>query len=448
MKKSINKMLILLAGLFFIVLSVVVSFDIMSEDTEAYAKQQSSKQFYNIVEIYKSTDLFILGDASYSNTVFVLKNDIDLDVDVAWKSDAAKCTDSFGWVPIQALLINCSFDGGGFTIKNLSMTHDHDYIGLFSVTNLNISNLNIEKATVIGTNNPDSTVGVLAGVSNGKITNVHITDSYVEGGIVGGIAGLSYNTVINSSYEGVVVGESIAGGLFGLKADDYIENCMALGSVSARIAGGLIGFFSDYVEIAVANCYADVVVCTQYEDYSYVGSFVGILHDLVKIVNSFTNELCAPIGSNDIGAGWAVLKPEDLDYKTGLDIDDTNDEQVLDYVNDEKIVDGTNDTKVEDDTNYKKVDDDVVYNGVLTVLDKKERSVFESFASLDFTNYFTWKDGKLQQRTIALVCYGDDVAGTITGDRAYYVEDEYAKLFYTVSPSLTSKIVVDNLIVN
>ena len=96
--------------------------------------------------------------------------------------------------------------------------------------------------------------GFITGYFKGKVKNLKIVDSYIEGqDSVGGICGSDYaGLVSNCSFDGTVIGNLYVGGICGhVEARDYIvEKCTNTGKVSgAKCVGGIVGYADCLIKI-------------------------------------------------------------------------------------------------------------------------------------------------------------------------------------------------------
>mgnify|MGYP007083915751 FL=1 len=122
------------------------------------------------------------------------------------------------WTPIgtPGAAYAGTFDGNGYSISGLYVNDaDLDHVGLF-------------------------------GMSEGKICNVRIMDSYLLGRIaVGAVCGYNDGTIRQCAVEGVVKGSTSVGGICGVNDSAIlgrIQNCQNAASVSADAnAGGICG---------------------------------------------------------------------------------------------------------------------------------------------------------------------------------------------------------------
>ena len=149
-----------------------------------------------------------------------------------------------------------TFDGDGHTISGVYMNSTATYDGFFRF-NTNaavVQNLTISNSYFSSTNTSDSKMGAVFGcMQGGKLINVHVTDTIVQGaqnvgGLVGYHAGGNTLTISDCSFSGTVkttTSEKGAGGIIGHRANagaENITNCTVSGTVSgAHYVGGIIG---------------------------------------------------------------------------------------------------------------------------------------------------------------------------------------------------------------
>lgn len=210
------------------------------------------------------------GGTDYAGKHFELTQDIDLN--------------GSEWTPIGKIEIsgtatatkafNGIFDGGGFTVSNVSISTKTVTAGLFgyvgtggSVKNLTISGLNVTFGTTAddlgyagaiayneGTlasihttgvifNLPDYFVGGTAGYNAGSLTESSATGSYtVTAQTAGGIVGYNVGSVSEVFADTDIVSESSenVGLICGVnETNGSIENALAAGRVKARQASGI-----------------------------------------------------------------------------------------------------------------------------------------------------------------------------------------------------------------
>ena len=110
-------------------------------------------------------------------------------------------------------------DGGGFTIKNLTINGGSNigFIGTASYGGTVVSNLKLDNVNISGGKNVGAVIGQVT--NDGKVDNCHVLSGKVTGtgDNVGGILGYSdyYGGVSNSSNEAEISGASYVGGIAG-----------------------------------------------------------------------------------------------------------------------------------------------------------------------------------------------------------------------------------------
>ena len=127
------------------------------------------------------------------NKNYILTKNIEATYTAEWNNGA-------GFVPLGdgSNSFDGTFDGGGFTISNLTISSDSNNIGLFGVNSGTIINVTLDNASVIGNEN----VGALVGLNSGTITNVSVKNVAVTGSDkIGGFVGFDDNgTYSGNSY--------------------------------------------------------------------------------------------------------------------------------------------------------------------------------------------------------------------------------------------------------
>jgi hypothetical protein len=136
-----------------------------------------------------------------------------------------------------------SLDGKNKIIKNLKISSDSYYQGLFGVTSVDakISNLGLVGVDI----NTRGYSGGLVGYNRGEIINCYSSGSIsVDSSGVGGLVG--YNPggkIINSYSTAEINGVGYVGGLVGYNSQGIITNSYSEGDVYARYyGGGIIGY--------------------------------------------------------------------------------------------------------------------------------------------------------------------------------------------------------------
>ena len=151
------------------------------------------------------------------------------DLTVLLEADLDLTGSSFAGVPIFA----GNFQGGGHTIKGLSLTEDGSAQGLFRyVTKTAV----VQDLTVLGEVAPEgtrSTVGGIVGENRGTIRNCHFAGKVSGSRMVGGIAGVNAvsGCIEDSRAEGQVSGDHFAGGIAG-ENNGTVRRCENLAEVN------------------------------------------------------------------------------------------------------------------------------------------------------------------------------------------------------------------------
>ncbi|MDR1581440.1 MAG: hypothetical protein LBS35_13875 [Synergistaceae bacterium] len=170
-----------------------------------------------------------------------------------------------------------TFNGGGYTISNMTITGDIQVAGLFgvidhtgSVKNLNLTGVNVN----IDVSSFFSYVGSVAVINFGTVSGCTINGSissscsYASGShecIAGGVVGVNSGTV-----SGCTSNSSVSSSATGTSSSDAVSFS----------AGGVVG--SNGMAGIVTNCEATGRVSAEYTDYgvAYVGGVIGYCGDI------------------------------------------------------------------------------------------------------------------------------------------------------------------------
>ena len=191
------------------------------------------------------------------------------------------------WTPIGTSFSNKytgTFDGGGHTIKGLTVTTYDQFVGLFgSIGNAGtVKNVMMEDVQI--TSNPSSGfAGGVAGFSDGTIENCSVSGSVSGTVYVGGVVGAQWNgSITGCSSSATVKGMVDVGGVVGQTNDGAtMTACYATGNVIIEIApkknisgGSLVGFNGGNDLLA---CYAtgNVTSTGSSTGYVHIGGFLG-----------------------------------------------------------------------------------------------------------------------------------------------------------------------------
>lgn len=203
------------------------------------------------------------------------------------------------------------FDGGGFTISNLTISSSNggtstNNVGLFGYAKkAGIRNVNLANETVTG----GQSIGGLIGYSDSNtIKNVSISGT-ISGSSskVGGIAGYSKaSTTENTSVSGSVSGNSYVGGIVGYQQNgDTISASWNAASVTgAKQTGGIVGESSGSV---ITNVLNTGEVTGNASSSQYIGGIAGRLANASSITNA-SNAGAVTTGQKNAGGIVGVME--------------------------------------------------------------------------------------------------------------------------------------------
>ena len=169
---------------------------------------------------------------------------LDKDIDLTGK----------GWTPIGTNYENRykgTFDGGGHTIKGLTVTTNDQFVGLFG------------------------SIGNAGTVKNVMMEGVQITKNH-SSGFAGGVAGYSDGTIENCSVSGNVSGTVYVGGVVGAQWEGSITGCSSSATVKGMVhVGGVAGQTNGGATLTA--CYATGNVTLEIDPRKNIagGSLVG-----------------------------------------------------------------------------------------------------------------------------------------------------------------------------
>ena len=158
------------------------------------------------------------------------------------------------WAPIGTSFSNKytgTFDGGGHTIKGLTVTTNDQFVGLFG------------------------SIGYAGTVKNVMMEDVQITSNR-SSGFAGGVAGYSDGTIENCSVSGSVSGTVYVGGVVGAQWNGSITGCSSSATVKGMVhVGGVVGQTNDGATLTA--CYATGNVTLEIDPRKNIagGSLVG-----------------------------------------------------------------------------------------------------------------------------------------------------------------------------
>ena len=169
---------------------------------------------------------------------------LDTDIDLTGKD----------WTPIGTGYSNKytgTFDGGGHTIKGLTVTTNDQFVGLFG------------------------SIGYAGTVKNVMMEDVQITSNR-SSGFAGGVAGYSDGTIENCSVSGSVSGTVYVGGVVGAQWEGSITGCSSSATVKGMVhVGGVVGQTNGGATLTA--CYATGNVTLEIDPRKNIagGSLVG-----------------------------------------------------------------------------------------------------------------------------------------------------------------------------
>ena len=170
---------------------------------------------------------------------------LDTDIDLTGKN----------WTPIGTSFSNKytgTFDGGGHTIKGLTVTTNDQFVGLFG------------------------SIGNAGTVKNVMMEGVQITSNHMSGSI-GGVVGYSWGTIENCSVSGSVSGTIFVGGVVGAQWEGSITGCSSSATVKGTVeVGGVAGETNSSATLTA--CYATGNVTIEINPAKNIacGSLVGM----------------------------------------------------------------------------------------------------------------------------------------------------------------------------
>ena len=170
---------------------------------------------------------------------------LDKDIDLTGKE----------WTPIGTGYSNKytgTFDGGGHTIKGLTVTTNDQFVGLFG------------------------SIGYAGTVKNVMMEDVQITSNR-SSGFAGGVVGYSWGTIENCSVSGSVSGTVYVGGVVGAQIGGSITGCSSSATVKGTVdVGGVAGQTNSSATLTA--CYATGNVTIEINPAKNIagGSLVGM----------------------------------------------------------------------------------------------------------------------------------------------------------------------------
>lgn len=226
---------------------------------------------------------------------------LDTDIDLTGKN----------WTPIGTSFSNKytgTFDGGGHTIKGLTVTTNDQFVGLFGSIGYagTVKNVMMEDVQITS-NRSSGFAGGVAGYSDGTIENCSVSGSVSGTVYVGGVVGAQWNgSITGCSSSATVKGTVDVGGVAGqTNSSATLTACYATGNViiemdpKKNIAGGsLVGM----------NAGSSLLACYATGNVTSTGSSTGYVHIGGFLGNNYANVMTACYWKNNHEQGIGYNK--------------------------------------------------------------------------------------------------------------------------------------------
>ena len=192
------------------------------------------------------------------------------------------------WTPIGTSFSNKytgTFDGGGHTIKGLTVTTYDQFVGLFgSIGNAGtVKNVMMEDVQITS-NRSSGFAGGVAGYSDGTIENCSVSGSVSGTMYVGGVVGAQWEgSITGCSSSATVKGMVDVGGVVGqTNGGATLTACYATGNVTLEIdprkniaGGGLVGMNGGSRGLLACYATGNVTSTGSSTGYVHIGGFLG-----------------------------------------------------------------------------------------------------------------------------------------------------------------------------
>ena len=226
---------------------------------------------------------------------------LDTDIDLTGKD----------WTPIGTGYSNKytgTFDGGGHTIKGLTVTTNDQFVGLFGSIGYagTVKNVMMEDVQITS-NRSSGFAGGVAGYSEGTIENCSVSGSVSGTVYVGGVVGVQIGgSITGCSSSATVKGTVDVGGVAGqTNSSATLTACYATGNVIIEMApkkniagGGLVGM----------NAGSSLLACYATGNVTSTGSSTGYLHIGGFLGNNYANVMTACYWKNNHEQGIGYNK--------------------------------------------------------------------------------------------------------------------------------------------
>ncbi len=212
------------------------------------------------------------------------------------------------WTPIGTSFRNKytgTFDGGGHTIKGLTVTTNDQFVGLFGSIGYagTVKNVMMEDVQITSNRSLDFAGGV-AGYSDGTIENCSVSGSVSGTVYVGGVVGAQWEgSITGCSSSATVKGTVEVGGVAGeTNSSATLTACYATGNVTIEInprkniaGGSLVGM----------NAGSSLLACYATGNVTSTGSSTGKVHIGGFLGNNYTTvTACYWKNNHEQGIGY------------------------------------------------------------------------------------------------------------------------------------------------
>ena len=179
------------------------------------------------------------------------------------------------WTPIGTSFSNKytgTFDGGGHTIKGLTVTTNDQFVGLFG------------------------SIGYAGTVKNVMMEDVQITSNR-SSGFAGGVAGYSDGTIENCSVSGSVSGTVYVGGVVGVQIGGSITGCSSSATVKGMVdVGGVAGQTNSSATLTACYATGNVIIEIDRTENISGGGLVGF-NDGISLLSCYATGNVTSTGS-------------------------------------------------------------------------------------------------------------------------------------------------------
>lgn len=230
----------------------------------------TAQDLENLANANNHNENYRSGSSVFTGVYFRQTADIDM-----------KEVDNHEPIGIARIAFNGNYDGQGHTISNLAQNRRNEFnAGMFGLLgkDAQVRNIKFVAPTV---NSAKSKVGIVAGESNGKVSNITVTGGYVgvPAYYSGGIVGMNYGTVDSTSFSGTIEGENMVGGIVGVNYN-VVSNSWSDATVNLTYkkgyAGGVCGSNSR-VTSQISDSYFTGIVTDAYGE-GKIGGIAGYMY--------------------------------------------------------------------------------------------------------------------------------------------------------------------------